>query len=292
MKLPIAIALLLTAPLGSTEIVTREVTYEAGQVTAKGFLATPAGGQKHPGVLVVHEWWGQNDYVRKRARMLAELGYTALAVDMYGEGQASDDLRTAAGFAARIAGNQSEMKARFRAAMKFLQAQEETEPDKIAAVGYGFGGHVVLQMARNGQRNLSGVASFHAPLNLRPPNPPAKVSAKVLVCNGGEDPLVRPGQVDAFKKDMAAAEADLRFINYPDSFQGFTNPGSTALGEKFSFSLLYDPKADRASWSELEAFLTELFSPAQDDGTQSGEADATGPNANIDKSPSPAAPQK
>ena len=271
MKQLISLTLLLATLPGFGDLVTREVTYEASKVTAKGFLAAPDDGAKHPGILVIHEMWGQNDYVRKRARMLAELGYTALAVDMYGNGKTSKDIREAAGLAASAMAKPSETKARFRAAMKFLQAQEETDPEKIAAVGYGFGGNVALQMARNGQRGLTGVASFHGILKLYPPNPPAKVSAKVLVCHGGEDPFVKPGQVEPFKKDMKAAGADLRFIVYPDSFHSFTNPDATAMGEKFSISLFYDPKADKASWEELEKFLTALFAPPEEETGDTGK---------------------
>lgn len=272
MKQLIALALLLATLPGAAELITRDVSYEAGTVTAKGFLATPAGGDKHPGILVVHECWGQNEYARTRTRMLAELGFTALAVDMFGDGQTSDDLRHASGLAARIKGNHPAMKARFRAAMKFLRDQEETAPGPIAAVGYGFGGNVVLQMARNGQRDLLGVASFHGTLKLFPPNPPAKVTAKVLVCHGGEDPWIRFGQLEAFEKDMRGANADLTLVTYPDAFHSFTNPGATALGEKFSVSLIYDAKADKASWEELKSFLTDLFAPPSDGDGDGGTA--------------------
>jgi len=254
----LTISLLLCAPASLADLVTREVSYVSGSVTAKGYVAAPADGEKHPCVLVLHEWWGANDYVRKRARMLAGLGYTSLVVDLYGNGLTTEDLRTAAAQAMTI--SQLQLKNRFRAAMKFIQAQEEADPEHIAAIGYGFGGAVALQMARNGQRNLKGVASFHAPLRLSPPNPPAKVSAKVLVCHGGEDPFVRPEQVELFKKDMQEARAELKFVTYPKAFHSFTNPRADTFAEKFSVSFHYDEKADQASWKELTAFLAELFS--------------------------------
>ena len=136
-------------------IETTEVEYAAGKVTAKGFLAVPKEEGPHPGVLVVHEWWGNNDYSHQRARMLAEQGYAALAVDMYGDGKTAEHPRDATAFMAEVKNNRPELNARFRAAMKFLQANPAVDREKIAAIGYGFGGNVVLQMARNGTVGLA-----------------------------------------------------------------------------------------------------------------------------------------
>lgn len=265
MRILLATILLLCAAAAPADIITREVTYPAGDVTAKGFLAAPDDGKQHPGVLIIHEWWGQNDYTRKRARMLAELGYTALAVDMYGDGKTATHPKDAGTFAMMVKNNQPEMKARFRGAMKFLRAQKEVAPGDIAAIGYCFGGNVVLQMARNGQKNLAGVASFHGSLNLREPNPPARIKARVLVCNGAEDPFIPASDIEAFKELMKQHKADLKFVNYPGAFHAFTNKDATAIGEQFGLSLKYDAKADRASWNELQDFLATVF---QDDDAE------------------------
>lgn len=267
MTLPIALILLLTAAAGTGEILTRSVTYPAGTVEAKGFLAAPDDGARHPGVLIVPDTWGPVESITERARMLARLGYTALVVDMYGDGQSADHPRDAGMLSEGVRNNQPEMKARFRGALKFLRAQEETEPDRVAAIGYGFGGNVVLQMARNGQKNLAGVASFYGTLSLRDPNPPARIKARLLVCNGAEDPFISEDSITAFQELMKTQKADLKFINHPDTYHGYTDKKATARGEQFGLSLRYNAKADRASWSALESFLADLFHP-DENGTK------------------------
>ena len=262
MKLISAFLALAAASLAAAEIETREVEYPAGDVTARGFLATPKEQGPHPGVLVVHEWWGSNDYTRKRARMLAEMGYTALAVDMYGDGQTAEHPRDAGGFAAAVMNNQKKMQERFQGAMTFLQKQEEADAERIAAIGYCFGGNVVLQMARNGLEGLDGVASFHGALNLRAPGTPQKPTAKVLVCNGKDDPFIKKEQIAAFKELMKASGIDYKFINYEGAVHGFTNPGATKYGEKFGLPLAYHEAADKGSWEELTGFLQTLFQAA------------------------------
>lgn len=264
MKAYFALVLLGCTLCASAEIETKEVTYPAGKVEAKGFLATPAEEGPHPGVLIVHEWWGHNDYARKRAKMLAELGYAALAVDMYGSGKTANHPRDATAYMMEVSNNMPEMASRFLGAMKFLQAQPKADKEKIAAMGYCFGGNVVLQMARNGLPGLAGVASFHGALKLREPNPPIdKISAKILVCNGAEDPFIRPEQKEDFKALMKKLNADMKFIDYENALHSFTNPDATAKGKKFNIPLVYDPKADAASWAELTRFLEDLFSPEE-----------------------------
>lgn len=265
MRFLIALALLATTTSGPGAILTRSVTYPAGTVESKGFLAAPDDGARHPGILVVPDSWGADEGTRDRARMLAELGYTALVVDLYGDGKSANQLRDAGMLSAGVRNNQPEMKARFRGALKFLRAQKETESDHIAAVGYGFGGNVVLQMARNGQKNLAGVASFYGTLSLRDPNPPARIKARILVCNGAEDPFITAEDITRFQELMKQQKADLKFISHPDTYHGYTDKKATARGQKFGLSLRYDAKADKASWAALQAFLTNLFDPAEDE---------------------------
>ena len=236
-----------------------EVSYEAGDVTLKGYLAYDANIKgKRPGVLVVHEWWGHNDYVRNRARMLAEMGYTALAIDMYGDGKSAQHPADAKKFMMEVMSNMQAGKARFLAAQRLLQDHATTDADKIAAIGYCFGGGIVLNMARMGL-DLDGVASFHGSLSTKMPAQPGDIKAKILVLHGGSDPFVTAEQVEAFKKEMADAKADMKLIVYPDAVHAFTNPGATAMGKEFELPLAYNEDADKKSWGELEKFLSNLF---------------------------------
>jgi dienelactone hydrolase len=251
--------LLLSASLGAhAAVVGKEVLYHAGPTELKGYLAwDDAVHGRRPGVLVVHEWWGQNAYARKRADMLAALGYTALALDMYGDGKTADHPADAGKFSGAVRRDLPLMTARFNAARKLLAAQDTVDPKRIAAIGYCFGGSVVLEMARSGA-SLAGVASFHGSLSGLGPIA-HHVTAKVLVANGADDPFNPPDQVRMFRDDMDAAGVDYRFINYPGAKHSFTNPGATALGKKFNLPLEYNADADRESWQALQDFLTRIF---------------------------------
>lgn len=254
----LVMCLLLSAPVFA-EVVGTEVTYKAGNTTLKGYLATDtAKPGKRPGVLVVHEWWGHNAYARKRARMLAELGYTALAVDMYGDGKQAKHPDDAGKFAGEVRKNMPLAEARFQAAMDLLKSQPSVDADKIAAIGYCFGGGVVLEMARRGL-DLKGVASFHGSLGTSSPAQAGQVKAKVLVLNGAADPFTKPEQIAAFKQEMNAAGVDYRFINYPGAKHSFTNPDADGLGQKFKLPLEYNAKADKESWAELQTFFKKIF---------------------------------
>jgi dienelactone hydrolase len=226
----------------------------------KGYLAKPANlAGKAPAVLVVHEWWGANDYVRKRADMLAELGYVALAVDMYGDGKLADHPKEAGAFSSEIGKNLALGEARFRAAMDFLAGQPEADMSRVAAIGYCFGGGVVLEMARRGL-DLYAVVSFHGGRQVSDtPVADGGYKAKVLVLNGADDPFVKPETIEGFKKQMAEANVDYKFINYPGAVHSFTNPGATANGEKFGLPLAYNADVDAASWAEMLALFDKTL---------------------------------
>ncbi len=251
----------MTKSASAPDIRGEEVSYQAGGTTLKGYIAWDASRpQPLPGVIVVHEWWGHNEYVRRRARMLAAEGYVALALDMYGDGKNTQHPEDAQNFVMEAVSNAEVAKARFLAATDLLKKQDATDPSKIAAIGYCFGGAVVLQMARLGA-DLDGVASFHGTLS--PQGPPAQrglFKAKVLVLHGADDALVPPEQVAAFKKEMDAAGVDYRFIEYPGAQHAFTNPEATERGAKLKMPLAYDEAADTQSWAELQKFLRGLFS--------------------------------
>jgi len=240
-------------------VVGKTVEYTADGTVMKGYLAYNDKIEgKRPGVLVVHEWWGLNDYARKRARMLAELGYTALALDMYGEGKQAKHPDDAGKFAMELMKNFDVAKARFMAGEDFLKKQPMVDPDRIAAIGYCFGGGVALNMARQGA-DLKGVVSFHGSLAAVKPAEPGAVKAKVLVLHGGDDKFSTPEQVEAFKQEMATAGVDYRFIVYPGAMHAFTNPDATANGKKFNIPLAYNKKADKESWAEMKKFLEETL---------------------------------
>ncbi|MGW8227293.1 MAG: dienelactone hydrolase family protein [Gammaproteobacteria bacterium] len=241
------------------KVVTKEVTYTADGLNLKGYLAyDDAQSGKRPGVLVVHEWWGQNDYIRKRARMLAELGYVALALDMYGEGKQATHPEDASKFSSEVMKNLDVAEQRFMAGLALLKQQPQTNKQQIAAIGYCFGGGVVLAMARRGV-DLKGVASFHGSLGAGAPAAPGKVKAKVLVLNGADDPFVKPEQIAAFKEEMTAAGVDYEFVNYPGAKHSFTNPAATENGKKFQLPLEYNAEADKESWQKLQSFFKQIF---------------------------------
>lgn len=230
------------------KIAGKSVEYTAAGMVMKGYLAYDRSIKgKRPGVLVVHEWWGLNDYARKRARMLAALGYTALALDMYGGGKQATHPDDAAKFSSELMKNFDTAKARFTAAMEFLKKQPSVDPEQIAAIGYCFGGGIVLNMARQGV-DLKGVASFHGSLVAVKPAGSGAVKAKILVLHGADDKFTTPGQIEAFQKEMKAAEADFRIIVYPGATHSFTNPEADGYAKKFHMPIAYNASADKKSW--------------------------------------------
>ena len=250
---------LILALEASADIVTKEISYKQGDTTLKGFVAyDDAVEGVRPGVLVIHEWWGHNDYARKRARMLAELGYTALAVDMYGDGKTADHPEDAGKFSSAVGGNPALAKARYEAALETLKQQPTVEADKIAAIGYCFGGGILLNMARMGT-DIDGVVSFHGSLATSSPAAKGDIKTRIRVFNGADDPFVKPEQIEAFKQEMASAGADYKLVNYPGAVHSFTNPGADALGKQFNLPLAYDAKSDKDSWQQMQDFFHEIF---------------------------------
>ena len=250
----------LVSTLASAEVVTRNIEYQQGETVMKGMLAyDDAIKGKRPGVLVVHEWWGQNEYPRERAKELAALGYTAFALDMYGEGMTAEHPKDAGTFAGAVGNDLPLAKARFEAALDTLKQQSNVvDANKIAAIGYCFGGGIVLQMARLGE-DIKGVVSFHGSLASKIQAERGKVKAAVRVFNGAADPMVKPEQINAFEREMFAAGVDYKVVNYEGAKHAFTNPGATALGKKFELPLAYNEHADKDSWAQMQAFFKEIF---------------------------------
>jgi dienelactone hydrolase len=238
----------------------KPVEYTAGGVTMKGYIAYDENVKgKRPGVLVVHEWWGQNEYIRNRARMLAELGYTALALDMYGEGKMAAHPDDAGKFSSEVMKNFPVAKERFLAALDFLKKQPTVDPDRVAAIGFCFGGGVVLNMARQGV-DLKGVASFHGSLGaVVKPDQPTQIKAAVRVYNGADDKFIPAEAIEALKKEMADQKVNFKFVNYPGAVHAFTNPEATETGKKFNMPIAYNAAADKASWADMRKFFEEIF---------------------------------
>lgn len=262
MKKMLSFAVLVFLAVGaivSAAVHTEEVTYSAGGTNMKGYLAyDDAVKAKRPGVLVVHEWWGLNDYARSRARMLAESGYVALALDMYGEGKQTTHADEAMKFYTEVMSNMDALKARFDAALDVLKKNPRVNPDRIAAIGYCFGGTVVLNMAAVGE-DLDGVASFHGGLSIKTPPQPGTVKAKIRVYTGEADPFVPPTDVAAFKKMMDGAKADYKVTSYPGAKHSFTNKDADTLGKAEKMPLEYNADADQKSWADLLQFFKQIF---------------------------------
>ena len=240
-------------------VIGRVVDYTSDSLTMKGYLAYKDNATgRMPGVLVVHEWWGLNDYARKRADMLAELGYVAFAVDMYGNGKQANHPNDAGKFAGEATKSLPVMKNRFMAALKILQSNKHVDSTRIAAIGYCFGGGVVLAMAREGI-DLKAVASFHGSLSTESPAQHGAVKAKILVCTGGADKFIPTEVVETFKKEMADAGVDCKVISYPEAMHGFTNPAATEMGKKFSIPIKYNTNADKKSWAEMQKLFLRVF---------------------------------
>jgi dienelactone hydrolase len=231
----------------------KAVTYKDGDTVLKGFVVhDDAKKGKRPGIILVHEWWGITKHMHNEARRFAREGYTVLIADMYGDAKTADNPKDAGALSGSVMKNPEVMKSRFEAARDALAKQPTVDASRIAAAGYCFGGAVVINMARAGA-DLAAVAGFHASLGLNTPAPaPGTVKAKVLVLNGADDPFVKPEQYETLKKDMAAAKADYRVVEYPGAVHAFTNPEATALGKKFNLPLRYDAKANKAAKAQAD----------------------------------------
>jgi dienelactone hydrolase len=243
--------------IGYAHMVARPVEYKVNGVKLEGFMVYDFNVKgKRPGVLVVHEWWGHNEYARKRAQMLAELGYTAFALDMYGQGKLAKHPEDAAKFSSEVRANMKEASARFEAALSLLKNHRTVDSTNISAIGYCFGGGIVLEMARRGL-TLNAAVSFHGNLDTKERAKPGMVKARVLVCHGANDTFVTPDQIKDFKVEMDNALVDYQFKTYPNALHSFTNPHANELAVEFNLPLEYSFEADEQSWQDMQAFLSD-----------------------------------
>lgn len=234
------------------------VNYQVDSLTMNSYVVYDENIEgKRPAVMVIHEWWGLNDYAKMRARKLAELGYIAMAVDMYGNGQVGHDPEAAGKLAMPFYNNPGMAKKHVEAAMEILKKNPNADTQKMAIMGYCFGGAVSLGVARMGL-DVKGAVSFHGNLNVVPANKDL-LKAEVLVCHGNADPFVPQAEADQFKKQMDSIGAKYVFKGYDSATHAFTNPDATALGEKFKIPIKYNPAADSASWSDMKDFFKRIF---------------------------------
>ena len=251
-----ALTILVAAMNASGEVRSETVEYKLGDVTMIGCMAWDDAIQgQRPGVLVVHEWYGLNDYARSRARQLAQLGYVAFAVDMYGNGVIAKDSAEAGKLATALRSDRPLMRARAQAALETLRKNPLCDSQRIAAIGYCFGGGVVLELARSGA-DVAGVVSFHGNLDTPNPEDAKNVRAKVLVLHGADDPHVNAEQVANFQQEMRATKVDWQMVSYGGAVHSFTNPAS---GDDPSKGVAYNAAADRRSWQAMKDFFDEIF---------------------------------
>ena len=249
-------SLLLGLLSASAHLHSEIIEYKQGDTALKGYLVyDSAVSGPRPGVLVVHEWWGLNEYARSRADQLARLGYVAFAVDMYGNGTVVRTPQEAGAMAGALKNNRPLMRERINAALATLKAQPQTDPKRIAAIGYCFGGTVALELARSGA-DIAGVVSFHGGLDTPTPADAKNIRCKVLVLHGADDPYVPSAQVQAFQEEMRAAHVDWQVNLYSDAVHGFTNPNN---GTDKSKGLAYNEKAALRSWEAMKQFFAEIF---------------------------------
>ena len=240
----------------ASAIKTDDILYTDGPVNLNGFAAYEDGrSDKRPGVLVVHEAWGLGEHVIQRAKMLADLGYVAFAADMFGDRRQVTKREEAMALIGDLRAHPPKLRARVRAALTALAAMPQVDSSRLGAIGFCFGGTAVLELARD-SADVAGVVSFHGGLETQMPAVAGEVKARILVCNGADDPMIPPKQVEAFEDEMKKASAKYRVINYPGAVHGFTNPkadGSIAPG------ILYNKNADGQSWTAMRAFFEEVF---------------------------------
>jgi len=235
------------------------VTYKDGDTTMKGFIVyDDAKKGKRPGIVLVHEWWGITKHTHTEARRFAQHGYTAFIADMYGDAKTADNPKDAGGLMKGLMGDPVAVQKRFDAARDLLAKHATVDASRIGASGYCMGGAVVLNMARAGEP-LAAVAAFHPSLGGYKAGGAGAIKAKVFVGNGADDPFNKPEQIDAFKKDMQAANADLKFVDYPGAVHAFTNPEATAAGKKFNIPLAYNADADKKSKAEADKLFAAAF---------------------------------
>jgi dienelactone hydrolase len=240
----------------SAAVKTKEIEYDHDGTKLKGLLVfDDAGTGKRPGVLVFHEWWGLNDYAKKRASMLAELGYIAFCADMYGEGKVTEHPKEAGKMAQEVRMNAKLWQGRAQAALKVLQSQENVDGDKLAAIGYCFGGSTALTLAYTGAP-LKAVTTFHAALPTPTDEQAKSIKARLLICHGADDGFVPQESIDKFKAAIDKAGVKYHFESYPGAVHSFTVPEADKKEIK---GMAYNEAADKKSWQQMQDLFKETL---------------------------------
>lgn len=256
MKKLLFLLILLISTSAAAEIKTQTITYKIGKQKFKGYIAWPSTyGPSTKTILIVSEWWGLNEYPKKRAAQLAEMGFIAFCIDMYGGGRVVNTPKKAMEHAGEVYRDPNLLKERFLAGYACAIKQKGVNPDKMAAIGYCFGGSVVLNAAKMGAP-IDAVVSFHGGLTGVPVDKD-KLTAAVLVCNGAADSFVPQADIIALKEQMIQAEEDFTFINYDGATHAFTNPDATENGKKFNMPIEYNAEADQKSWADFLHFVEQ-----------------------------------
>lgn len=249
----------LTGAVKPPELKEETISFTVNGVSYKCFVAyDDAVKTKRPAVLVIPEWWGLNDYTRMRTRKLAELGYIAMATDMFGDGRVAKDPTEAQSFTAAYYKDPALVKTVLDAAAAKLKSYPQADASKLGAIGYCFGGYVVLNYAKMGA-DLKGVVSFHGGLGGVAVDK-SLLKAQVLICHGGADKFVSIKDAENLKHKLDSVGAVSTLKVYPGATHAFTNPDATATGKKFNMPIEYNAKADQDSWNDMKTFFTAVFS--------------------------------
>lgn len=251
----LVLLVLYTLPVPA-QVRVEEVNYADAGVALRGYLAWDDSIQgARPGILVVHEWWGLNDYVRSRARRLARAGYVAFALDMYGEGKSTTHPGDAKSWSSEIVSNLARWQQRALAGLEVLRRAPYTDPERLAAIGYCFGGATVMQLAYAGAP-LRAVVSFHGSLPVARDDQLGNISARILAAHGAADTFVPRERITRFQQQLEKAGADWQMVIYSGARHGFTNPGAARYGIA---NIRYHATADRRSWALMQHFLRSAF---------------------------------
>jgi len=264
-RLPLFLMVLIMAATFASgargAIKVERIDYKQGDTVLEGILAyDDALKDKRPGILVCQEWWGVNEYMESRVKQLAELGYVAFALDMYGKGNSTTDPKQAGQWAAALSSTPGLMRERAAAGLKILAERPEVDQKRLATIGYCMGGTVALELARSGAKytqNLKAVVAFHAStIAAKDPADNKNIKGAVLICHGAADTFVKPEQIENFHKQMAEAKIDYMFVTFADAVHAFTNPGADKVGMQ---GIKYNAKADKRSWEIMQMLFREVF---------------------------------
>lgn len=255
-NLALILILVALAAKGQVSIKTEVIEYRDGETLLQGLMAYDASQKGlRPGVLVIHEWYGHNDYVQQRAIQLAEMGYVAFALDMYGKGVLANDAQQASQLAGAFYQDRNLMRQRAAAGLRILQEHRLADKTRIAAIGFCFGGTVALELARSGAE-LVGVVSFHGGLNTPNTADAKQIKGSVLILHGADDPFIKEEEIKSFQEEMRRAGVDWQMIFYGDAVHSFSNP---FVGSDKSQGAAYHPKAAERSWKAMQNFFNEIF---------------------------------